>query len=103
MASAVLPHSTMLCHWVFSLASPSLLVNFSVVAMLKLATAEPPAVKRITASLPRLPTRIALLTLPMFVRSSHPSRVALEKIDSGVESLLDDAQPLQRLCRQEIA
>src|SRR4029078_12827202 len=56
---------TMRCHCVSSRFWPSLSVNFSVVAMLTVATGVPPAVNRISASRPRLPTRIALFTLPM--------------------------------------
>ena len=40
-------------------------VQFSVVAMLKLATDCPPGVYLTSASRPRLPTRITLFTLPM--------------------------------------
>src|SRR5262245_21303111 len=55
----------MRCHSVCSFFSPSREVQFSVVAMLKLATDCPPGVTRTSASLPRFPTRITLYTLPM--------------------------------------
>src|SRR3954468_5375171 len=55
----------MRCHSVCSFFSPSFDVQFSVVAMLKLATDCPPGVTRTSASLPRLPTRITLFTLPI--------------------------------------
>jgi len=56
---------TMRCHWVSSFFWPSRSVNRSVVAMLTVATGVPPDVKRISASRPRLPTRMTLLTLPI--------------------------------------
>ena len=60
----------MRCHSVFSCFWPSLPVQFSVVAMLKVATAAPLGVSRSSASRPRLPTRITLFTLPMMSMSS---------------------------------
>src|SRR6188474_2858118 len=61
----------MRCHSVCSFFSPSFEVQFSVVAMLKLATDWPPGVTRTSASLPRLPIKITLFTLPMS-RPLHP-------------------------------
>ncbi len=56
----------MRCHSVFSTHSPVLLsFRRSVVAMLNRAMAKPLPVNFSSASRPRLPTRIALLTLPI--------------------------------------
>src|SRR3954451_23061901 len=63
--SAVLPQRTTRCHSVFSCFWPPLSFHTSVVARLSVATAAPPGVNRISASRPRLPTRITLLTLPI--------------------------------------
>src|SRR6201996_3985037 len=53
------------CHSVFSLRSPvPLSRHVSDVAMLRLAIGRPSWVRRISGSLPRLPTRITLFTLP---------------------------------------
>src|ERR1700754_3403139 len=53
------------CHSVFSLRSPvALSRQLSDVAMLRLAIGRPSWVRRISGSLPRLPTKITLLTLP---------------------------------------
>src|ERR1700720_2249441 len=53
------------CHSVFSLRSPvPLSRQVSEVAILRLAIGRPSCVRRISGSLPRLPTRITLFTLP---------------------------------------
>src|SRR6476619_7158171 len=53
------------CHSVFSLRSPLFLSrHVSEVAMLRFAIGRPSWVRRISGSLPRLPTRITLFTLP---------------------------------------
>src|SRR5438445_6671669 len=53
------------CHSVFSLRSPvPLSRQVSDVAMLRLAIGRPSCVRRISGSLPWLPTRITLFTLP---------------------------------------
>src|SRR5450631_2142498 len=53
------------CHSVFSLRSPvALSRQLSDVATLRLAIGRPSCVRRISGSLPRLPTRITLFTLP---------------------------------------
>src|SRR5258708_18540057 len=53
------------CHSVFSLRSPvPLSRQVSEVAMLRLAIGRPSWVRRISGSLPRLPTKITLFTLP---------------------------------------
>src|SRR5271154_337459 len=60
--SACLPHTTILCHSVRFWRSPFLSLNVSSVATVKLVTALPPPVKRVSGSRPRRPTRITLLT-----------------------------------------
>src|ERR1700751_5366785 len=53
------------CHSVFSLRSPvALSRQVSEVATLRLAIGRPSWVRRISGSLPRLPTRMTLFTLP---------------------------------------
>src|SRR5436309_9147054 len=53
------------CHSVFSLRSPvALSRQLSEVATLRLAIGRPSWVRRISGSLPRLPTKITLFTLP---------------------------------------
>src|SRR6201988_2439435 len=53
------------CHSVFSLRSPvALSRQLSDVATLRLAIGRPSSVRRISGSLPRLPTSITLFTLP---------------------------------------
>src|SRR3981081_4504714 len=53
------------CHSVFSLRSPVVLSRqLSEVATLRLAIGRPSWVRRISGSLPRLPTKITLFTLP---------------------------------------
>src|ERR1700761_260002 len=61
------------CHSVFSLRSPvALSRQVSEVATLRLAIGRPSCVRRISGSLPRLPTRITLFTLPAIaVLQSH--------------------------------
>src|ERR1017187_3888286 len=78
----------MRCHCVSSRFWPSLSVNFSVVARLTVDTAVPPAVKRISASRPRLPTRIALFTLPIVVGPFSGSCETRDRSLDGVEALL---------------
>src|SRR3712207_4029385 len=56
---------TTLCHSVFSLRSPvALSFQLSEVAMRRLTTGSPELSRRVSGSLPRLPTRMTLLTLP---------------------------------------
>src|SRR5918995_3816644 len=65
------------CHSVFSLRSPvPLSRQVSDVAMLRLAIGRPSWVRRISGSLPRLPTRIPLFTLPAItaLHSISPSK-----------------------------
>src|SRR3954471_2829860 len=58
------------CHSVFSLRSPvPLSRHVSDVAMLRLTIGRPSCVRRISGSLPRLPTRITLFTLPAITLS----------------------------------
>src|SRR5215467_205103 len=58
------------CHSVFSLRSPvALSRQLSEVATLRLAIGRPSWVRRISGSLPRLPTKITLLTLPAIALS----------------------------------
>src|SRR5690349_16799402 len=88
------------CHCVSSLLLPSRSLNFSVVARLTVATGVPPDVKRISASRPRLPTRIALFTLPMSGVLTPENALALDAHGGqllggherlcGVGELLDD-------------
>src|SRR5437588_10580185 len=60
------------CHSVFSLRSPVVLSRqLSDVAMRRLAIGRPSCVRRISGSLPRLPTRMTLLTEPAMGASSH--------------------------------
>src|SRR6476659_1489510 len=82
---------TIRCHCVSSFFCPSRSVNRSVVARLTVATGVPPAVNRISASRPRLPTRIALLTLPM---ADHPTGTVNQRWSAS----LDPAELLQHLC-----
>src|SRR5205807_7405790 len=63
MISASRCQATMLCHSVRSCHSPPLSLKRSLVARLNLATAVPLGVYLTSGSLPRLPTRITLLTL----------------------------------------
>src|SRR3954465_12094677 len=59
------------CHSVFSLRSPvALSRQLSEVATLRLAIGRPSWVRRISGSLPRLPTRMTLLTLPAMTLSN---------------------------------
>src|SRR5215470_16296549 len=61
------------CHSVFSLRSPvALSRQVSDVATLKLAIGRPSWVRRISGSLPRLPTRITLFTLPAIAALHAP-------------------------------
>ena len=58
------------CHSVRSLRSPDARsVQFSLVASVRLTIFEPLCVVRTSGSLPRLPTRITLLTLPAMTES----------------------------------
>src|SRR5512137_755110 len=71
----------MRCHSVSSFFSPSRPLKVSVVATLNLATGVPVPVKRSSASLPRLPTRITRFTVPiessfLLSRSRHRRRRA---------------------------
>src|SRR5580765_2957596 len=77
---------TIRCHCVSSRFWPSLSVNRSVVARLTVATGVPPAVNRISASRPRLPTRMALLTLP--IRRILPDLARIESLEilGGLQS-----------------
>src|SRR6201999_2231153 len=60
------------CHSVFSLRSPvPLSRQVSDVAIERLAIGRPSWVRRISGSLPRLPTRITLFTLPAIALSPH--------------------------------
>src|SRR5205823_13296991 len=60
----------MRCHSVRSCFCPCLSVQFSLVAMVKFATACPLGVYRTSGSLPRLPMRMTLLTpLPAMLAS----------------------------------
>src|SRR5262245_21296792 len=60
------------CHSVFSRRSPVVLSRqVSEVAMRRLAMGRPSCVRRISGSLPRLPTRMTLLTEPAIAASSH--------------------------------
>src|SRR5438270_105399 len=69
-SSAGLPQTTMRCHSVRSCFCPCLSVQFSLVAMVKFATACPLGVYRTSGSLPRLPMRMTLLTpLPAMLAS----------------------------------
>src|SRR3954467_3629132 len=66
------------CHSVFSLRSPvPLSRQVSDVAMLRLAIGRPSCVRRISGSLPRLPTRITLFTLPAIaaLHSISPAKI----------------------------
>src|SRR5471030_2523234 len=61
-------NTTTRCHSVFSLRSPVVLSRqLSDVAMLRLAIGRPSWVRRISGSLPRLPIRITLFTLPAMI------------------------------------
>src|SRR5580692_2848542 len=61
------------CHSVFSLRSPvALSRQVSEVAIDRLAIGRPSWVRRISGSLPRLPTRITLFTLPAIVALHSP-------------------------------
>src|SRR5262245_57338099 len=61
------------CHSVFSLRSPvALSRQVSDVATLRLAIGRPSWVRRISGSLPRLPTRITLFTLPAIAALHAP-------------------------------
>src|SRR3954451_14691965 len=60
--SPCFPHTTMLCHSVRSCLPPSASLHCSLVAIGNLATALPLPVNRTSGSLPRLPTRMTLLT-----------------------------------------
>src|SRR6476469_4892424 len=63
------------CHSVFSLRSPVVVSRqLSDVAMRRLAMGRPSCVRRISGSLPTLPTRITLLTEPAMLASSHDCR-----------------------------
>src|SRR3712207_2809466 len=58
------------CHSVFSFRSPLVLSRqLSEVATLRLTTGSPDPIRRISGSLPRLPTRITLFTLPAMALS----------------------------------
>src|SRR5882724_3593658 len=64
------------CHSVFSLRSPVVLSRqLSEVATLRLAIGRPSWVRRISGSLPRLPTRITLFTLPAIAALHAPIAV----------------------------
>src|SRR5262249_54422564 len=76
------------CRW------PALSFQTSVVATLNFATAAPPGVYRNSASRPRLPTRITLLTEPMDDDSTSAPRQLLEqlvahRLHGAVGKLLD--------------
>src|SRR5262249_28845109 len=72
------------CHSVFSRRSPvALSRQVSEVATLKLAIGRPSCVRLISGSLPRLPTRITLFTLPaMTLSCSLPASVLCTLIPS---------------------
>src|SRR3546814_4013550 len=56
-----MPKKVTLCHWVFSCEVPSRSLRTLVLARLILLMAMPPCVYLVSGSLPRLPTRMALL------------------------------------------
>src|ERR1700742_3014365 len=63
------------CHSVFSLRSPlDLSRQVSEVAMDRFTTASPDCMRRTSGSLPRLPTKITLLTLPAIVLAFRTDR-----------------------------
>src|SRR5664279_2530910 len=65
--------TTTRCHSVFSLRSPVVLSRqLSDVATLRFAIGRPSWVRRISGSLPRLPIRITLLTLPAMILLRFP-------------------------------
>src|SRR3954466_6311701 len=67
--------TTTRCHSVFSLRSPEFLSRqVSEVATLRLTIGRPSWVRRTSGSLPRLPTRITLLTLPAIAVLHSPIR-----------------------------
>src|SRR5690349_18772973 len=78
------------CHSVFSLRSPvALSRQLSEVATLKLTIGLPSCVRRTSGSLPRLPTRITLFTLPALTLSTfrgRQSRIALPRTPSAPRS-----------------
>src|SRR5882724_2519286 len=66
------------CHSVFSLRSPvALSRQVSEVATLRLAIGRPSWVRRISGSLPRLPIRITLFTLPA-IATLHAENAAAQ-------------------------
>src|ERR1700712_4089091 len=63
------------CHSVFSLRSPlARSFQLSLVASARFTILLPSCVERISGSLPRLPTRITLLTLPAILSIPHQLR-----------------------------
>src|SRR5499426_136368 len=78
------------CHSVFSLRSPVFLSRQdSEVATLRLAIGRPSLVRRISGSLPRLPTRMTLLTEPAmtfscFAASGQFARLHLQPSERGL-------------------
>src|SRR5215470_2695859 len=98
------------CHSVFSRRSPEVLSrHVSVVATRRLAIGRPSWVRRISGSLPRLPTRITLLTEPA-IGASFCLRGAARRVSPSLcGTLAAEAAPrsllqllvhalLQRLC-----
>src|SRR4030095_7469264 len=80
------------CHSVFSLRSPvPLSRQVSDVAMLRLAIGRPSCVRRISGSLPRLPTRITLFTLPAIaaLHSISPAKIPVRPLLFRPPSILD--------------
>src|SRR5438874_6602502 len=80
------------CHSVFSLRSPvPLSRQVSDVATLRLAIGRPSCVRRISGSLPRLPTRITLFTLPAIaaLHSISPAKIAGQPAACRPPSILD--------------
>src|SRR3954464_6996455 len=80
------------CHSVFSLRSPvPLSRQLSDVAMLRLAIGRPSCVRRISGSLPRLPTRITLFTLPAIaaLHSISPAKITGPAVVCRPPSILD--------------
>src|SRR5215213_7614558 len=75
---------TTLCHSVRSLRSPEALsFQFSEVAILKLTTGSPELSRRTSGSLPRLPTRMTLFTLPAMGASplhAFPQKKDIESV-----------------------
>src|SRR5215212_9658496 len=89
------------CHSVFSLRSPvPLSRQVSDVAMLKLAIGRPSCVRRISGSLPRLPTRITLFTLPAIaaLHSISPAKIPAWPVLFQPPSILDPSPMLDCVC-----